>query len=122
MPFQTAKRPVSGCKTARLGSRNGAFCNQKRQALIFDTHREAGAGAFCLFHKPVFGDFVNAELYPKSAIRVRNDFILLSRRLAVVFVEGVAGYVETKRQARCRQENESVWKAEHSYNNKYLAV
>ena len=27
------------------------------------------------------------------------------------FVEGVAGYVETKRQARCRRQGESTWKA-----------
>ena len=40
-------------------------------------------------------------LYPKSVIRVQSDFVLLPCRLAVAFVEGVAGYVETKRQTRC---------------------
>lgn len=59
---------------------------------------------------------------PESVIRDPNESFLLPCRLAAAFADGVAGYVETKRQARCRQENESVWKAEHSYNNKYLAV
>ena len=35
-------------------------------------------------------------------IRVQSDFVLLPCRLAVAFVEGVAGYVETKRQTKCR--------------------
>ena len=32
---------------------------------------------------------------PKSVIRVQSDFVLPACRLAVAFVEGVAGYVET---------------------------
>ena len=59
---------------------------------------------------------------PKSVIRVQSDFVLPACRLAVAFVEGVAGYVETfvegvagyvetKRQTRCRWQGESTWKA-----------
>ena len=49
--------------------------------------------------------------YPKSVIRVQSDFVLPPCRLAVAFVEGVAGYVETKRQTRCRRQDERAWKA-----------
>ena len=48
---------------------------------------------------------------PKSVIRVQSDFVLLPCRLAVAFAEGVAGYVETKRQTRCRRQDERAWKA-----------
>ena len=50
-------------------------------------------------------------LKPKSVIRVQSDFVLRACRLAVAFVEGVAGYVETKRQTRCRRQGESTCKA-----------
>ena len=43
-----------------------------------------------------------SSLYPKSVIRVQSDFVLPPCRLAVAFVEGVAGYAGTKRQTRCR--------------------
>ena len=49
--------------------------------------------------------------YPKSVIRVQSDFVLPPCRLAVAFVEGVAGYVEAKRQTRCRRQDERAWKA-----------
>ena len=32
------------------------------------------------------------------------DFVLLSGRLISVFVEDVAGYIEKKQEARCRQQ------------------
>ncbi len=50
-------------------------------------------------------------VYPQSVIRVQSDFVLPPCRLAVAFVEGVAGYVETKRQTRCRRQDERAWKA-----------
>ena len=50
----------------------------------------------------VVGLSFRVRLQPKSVIRVQSDFVLLPCRLAVAFVEGVAGYVETKRQTRCR--------------------
>ena len=54
---------------------------------------------------------VQRLIEPKSVIRVQSDFVLLPCRLAVTFVEGVAGYVETKRQTRCRRQGERAWKA-----------
>ena len=45
---------------------------------------------------------ISADLSQGSLIRVQSDFVLLPCRLAVAFVEGVAGYVETKRQTKCR--------------------
>ena len=50
-------------------------------------------------------------VYPQSVIRVQSDFVLPPCRLAVAFVEGVAGYVEAKRQTRCRRQDERAWKA-----------
>ena len=42
----------------------------------------------------------------KSVIRVQNDFALPPCRLAVAFVPGVARYAGTKRQRRCRWQDE----------------
>ena len=50
-------------------------------------------------------------VYPQSVIRVQSDFVLPPCRLAVAFAEGVAGYVATKRQTRCRRQDERAWKA-----------
>ena len=47
----------------------------------------------------------------KSVIRVQNDFALPPCRLAVAFVPGVARYAGTKRQRRCRWQDERAWKA-----------
>ena len=46
----------------------------------------------------------------KTVVRVQSVFALPPCRLAVAFVEGVAGYGETWRQTRCRQRDESNWK------------
>ena len=46
---------------------------------------------------------------PESVIRDPNESFLLPCRLAAAFADGVAGYVETKRQARCRQEEGRAW-------------
>ena len=59
--------------------------------------------------EPAFGSCL--VLYPKSVIRGQSDFVLPPCRLAAAFVEGVAGYVETKRQTRCRRQDERAWKA-----------
>ena len=48
----------------------------------------------------------------QSAISVPSGFVLPPCRFATAFAEGVAGYAETKRQTRCRQEDGRVWKAE----------
>ena len=60
--------------------------------------------------------------YPKSVVRVQSDFVLPACRLAVSFVEGVAGHVETKRQTRCRWQGESTLESLKSYKNIFLAV
>ena len=52
------------------------------------------------------------SLKPKSVIRVQSPFVLLPCRLSAIFAEGVAGYAETKRQTRCRQQDERAWKTE----------
>ena len=57
------------------------------------------------------------SFYPKSAIRLQSGFVLPPCRLAAAFAEGVAGYAETKRQRRCRQEDERAWKAEERQPN-----
>lgn len=59
---------------------------------------------------------------PKSVIRSPNDYVLLSCRLTAVFVEGVADYVEAKRQTICRQEGVNVGEAWHKPQNKNPAV
>ena len=57
------------------------------------------------------------SLKPKSVIRVQSPFVLLPCRLSATFAEGVAGYAETKRQTRCRQQDERVWKTEERQPN-----
>ena len=54
---------------------------------------------------------------PKSVIRVQSNFVLLPCRLFATFAEGVAGYAETKRQTRCRQQDERAWKTEERQPN-----
>lgn len=52
MPFWPPKRHVSGCKTACFATRNGTFCDGRRQALFLI--RAMGANAFGLTrHWPV---------------------------------------------------------------------
>lgn len=62
-------------------------------------------------------NIINLYYRPDSltqiAIRNPNDSFLLPCRLTVAFAEDEAGYAETKRQTRYRQEDESVWEAEH---------
>ena len=57
------------------------------------------------------------SLKPKSVIRVQSPFVLLPCRLSATFAEGVAGYAETKRQTRCRQQDERAWKTEERQPN-----
>ena len=51
----------------------------------------------------------NSSLNPNRSLDfmvdfVLLDFVLLSGRLISVFVEDVAGYIEKKQEARCRQQ------------------
>ena len=61
--------------------------------------------------------WVLQRFQPKSVIRVQGNFVLLPCRLAATFAEGVAGYAETKRQTRCRQQDERAWKTEERQPN-----
>ena len=82
--------------------------------LLADLGQRAGAGLLACGHS--FARRL-AHLYPNRALESKAIFVLLPCRLAVAFVEGVAGYGETKRQARCRQQDERAWKTEERQPN-----
>lgn len=45
------------------------------------------------------------------ALQRPEKFCFVAGRLADAFAEGVAGYDEAKRTARCRQQDKSAWEA-----------
>ena len=67
----------------------------------------------CISAFPV--DRAHLALKPKSDIGVQSDFVMLPCRLVSASVEGLADYAATKRQTRCRQQDERAWKAIERY-------